>query len=195
MASDRDRRTTRHIRPWRIRISLKAVFLIITVLCIWLAIRTTRERRSEGMVDVYVAIHNAIMNNMGSAPDGASIVPAKLHGVPAEIQIGGFERTKRFAGENLNGTVVVEVPLKLEDSLMEDSSTNISGRLLTHYERGFDQIGLRRAGTRPNDESTTAVWRMPEHGVCLVIDVLIDLPAKNAKVRTIFIQNDAATIW
>lgn len=185
------------------RFGLKSLFILMTVLCIWLGIRAARDRRAREMVAVNHAVLEALEKNVTAEPkDAHFVMPASIRQSTANFlkkSRPDSEAQRRqianlFDGGRLYTTSTFDVPLNVEKALAADSPTNVSTRLVAHYGRGLAEAGLNLT-VSGGGESSMAIWHMPDHGVSVIIDVNVDSDTKQARVRTIFIQNDKLSIW
>jgi hypothetical protein len=203
MASDTASDTTQRNGPWRLRFSLKWLFVVVAILCVCLGYYAARDRRAREMVALNHAILERMERNVATAPNDASFVmPESIRQSTARFlsrsrrdrdsqrrQIASF-----FGGGNLYGTSSFDVPLNVEKALATDSAAKVSSRVISHYESGLARIGLQRTITG-GGEASRAVWQIPDHGISVIIDVNVDARSKQANVRTLFIHNEKLSIW
>lgn len=185
------------------RFGLKSLFVLMTVLCIWLGTRAARDRQAREMVAINHAVVDALEKNTTAEPKEAEFVmPASIRQSTASFmkknrpdsETQRRQITSFFDGGRLYSTSTFDVPLNVQKALAADSPENVSRRLMGHYERGLAETGLNRT-VSGGGESSMAIWQMPAHGISVIIDVNVNPERKQARVRAIFIQNDKMSIW
>jgi hypothetical protein len=203
MPNDLTIRSGRQASRRLFRFGLKSIFILMTILCIWLGIHAARDRRAREMVAINHAVFEALAKNATAQPKDAYFVmsasirqstasfikKSRLDSETQRRQIASL-----FNGGRLYATSTFDVPLNVEKALSVDSPEQVSRRLLGHYENGLAEAGLKRS-LSSSGESSMAIWEMPDHGLSTIIDVVVSPERQQARVRTIFIQNDQLSVW
>lgn len=191
-------------RRARFRVGLKALFAVMTLLCLWLGWRMARQRQAAAIVARSQTILDGIESNMTTVPQGASFTISsnlrqrkssflkKTRRDPSDLtnQLGGISSNGRFYTSAIRGE-----PLDITNLLATKSAADASLQIRSHYEQGLKKIGLRRTVTTNSVEKATAIWQMPEHGLHVIIDVDADAARKQADVRIIYLHSESLSFW
>ncbi len=188
----------------RYRFSLKWLLLVMAILCVLLGIYATLERKAREMLSLNNSILNVIEENFGLEPLNTTFfLPESLRRTTADFmkrtRTEDYERRKQgehvFSGRTLYATSSYNTELDVANVLVVPGANNVAVRLLSHYAKGFTELGLSQTSITTSPDTATAIWQIPDHGVTVVIDVILDASSKQAKVRAIFVQSDRTSIW
>lgn len=187
-------------RPWpRLRFSLKALLVLVTLVGLWLGWKTARERRAAEMVARHHSMLDLIENNMATAPTGTSFrfSPAQRQRTAAfrkRTRPNQAEQRQNLGGMFENGrfrnTVTRTVILDVSQAAVDRDT--LTSRIRAHYEQGLDELGLRRI-VDLGGHRATGIWTLPDENLNVIIDVVIE--SDDAQVRTIYLYNDRLSIW
>jgi hypothetical protein len=188
----------------RFRFSLKWLLILIASLSILLAIYTTRERKSREMVALNDNISNAIEENVRKEPPNTKFLqPESFRRRIADFMKGARSKNYQrrglaervFGGGSLFAHSSYNTNLDVTNALAAPNGSYTPVQLLSHYANSLAELGLKQTVINSSPYTAAAMWELPEHGVSVIIDVILDAAAKDARVRIIFIQNDRISIW
>lgn len=185
--------TVHRIYEWRPRFSLQAAFVGVALVRILLAAWVIPARREAGFAVWDLAVRNAICESFASVPQGtATIDPTTA----APDFVGGNPSSQFEKGPldalNKTGTRTLWNPnasYDVREALRSESQADLAQRLLTHFESGFAEHGLKRISLSPGaicppvvEKSTIWVSSHRDWNTTVTVNVRVDANLGDAEV-------------
>jgi hypothetical protein len=168
------------------RFGLKALFIVMTLLCVWLGYKFARERRAAEMLSRRQAVYNTLIKNLSKPTADTHIkFAAEL------LRMALASRDERWILSSGTSRTYAEdhLELTLGPTISSMSGDKIVGEIADHVGRGLNQCGLYWNGGLT--QSVGPAWRhvgswqqdpVPE------FTILIEVVAEPA-------QSKSALIW
>jgi hypothetical protein len=147
---------------------------------------------------------DVIEQNLASGPNETSFVfPEHLR----QRSISFRQRTRSdpklqtaqlsgFSGENVFYHMsTFNESLVVTDLLKKSTPSAVSVQIMKHYERGLDELGLKKTVQSGGTERETAIWQRNDQGMQIIIDVDVRAEPATANVRIIFLHNERVSVW
>jgi hypothetical protein len=180
-------------RRLRLRFSLKALLILVTLACGWLGLRIARERRAESLAARTDALRVTIKTNCDLTPEATRLI--RKTGLPVltadtPVSKRTWKSDLLLAGEELCTVIVPKLELDVSEALETESVASLGNRLVRHYEAGLAELGLRRV---PN----WAVWVSDRANVdtTVYIQVQVDREIKAARVQILCVDRTSTSLW
>jgi hypothetical protein len=192
------------LRRPRFRFGLKALFVLMTIVCLWLGNRMIRERRAAEMIAGRDRVIQIVTANIATPPTDTfyRINPGSQDELLQEAQWPGPEHWRRAildtgsTGLLATWTLVLDVSKSLE-------SVNRAGvvqQLVDHYARRFARHRLDRrersgGGSNLGGGYARAVWTTAGNEFTVIIDAEVDAEVSTAEVRILVIDAQQLRVW
>lgn len=186
----------------RIRFSLRATFVLVTIVCLLLGWMAIRNSRAAGIISRHLAVVDQIQANVSQPPVNVTLaMPANVRQTKAALHskmranpVYRQFHTNGWLADRFDHMTVEGELLDVSAALVAESAADLATRLRTHYEDGFNSLGLRRNLTA-NGNPASAIWASPDNCIQLVVDVDVDGGDKSARARVIYLHHEALELW
>ncbi|MGD9636170.1 MAG: hypothetical protein AB7G28_04705 [Pirellulales bacterium] len=186
----------------RIRFSLRATFVLVTIVCVLLGWMVIRYRRAERIIARHLAVVDQIQANVSQPPSNVTFVmPANVRQTKTALyskmranQVYRQFHTNGWLADRFDHMTQEGELLDVSAALVAESADDLATRLRAHYEDGFSSLGLRRNLT-VNGDPASAIWASPDNCIQLVVDVDVDGGDKSARARVIYLHHEAMELW
>jgi hypothetical protein len=181
------------ILQWRPRFGLRATFLGIAFVCVLLATWVVLARGEADFAAWDLAVRNEICENFASAPRGT----ATIDPTTSTPDLSGGDPAAEFEGGRVDaltttGTHTLWSPnanYDVRDALRNESPANLAQRLLTHFESGLAERGLKRVSLSPGaicppvvEKTTVWVSSRRDWNTTVTVQVRVDANLGEAEV-------------
>jgi hypothetical protein len=209
------------IKPrFRFRFGLKAIFVVVTVLCLWLGYKAARERRADGILARHDAVLATLVKQIATPPAHTfySISPGSEDELLYRLGYPGrqFRRATVLRVDHSGSTTSQN--LKIDVSKLLDGNTNpvtVADQLIQHYGGALAPIGfvqtLTHGDSTSQGSSTTqdgktiaietqlgecrGIWSSAKSDISVVIDGKVFAPSKQAIVSILVIDSQQLYLW
>lgn len=196
--SDRQRR--------RLSFSLKSVFLLVTVLCLWLGYRTAYRRQARQVVSRHNEIIAALSRNIAAPPEGMRY---RSPGPQDEGQILARAGWPKGIDPQIAVSPLQTSPGRIEtESFLLDipnlvstpNPSRVDWHIIEHYGNGLEELGMISGasftGTERSGEShASAVWISPAGDLSVTLDADVDFPSSTAHVTIVSVDSQRIQLW
>jgi hypothetical protein len=189
----------------RFRFRLKTLFVLVTLVSLWLGYKTIREQHAAAILNRRNAVLDIIITNVATPPTDTfyRINPGSMDNLGTSLgRSSPGDRFYRDAILRAGGTGTISSQNLLVDvsMLLKDHTRVSAARLLVgHYASGLAKIGLvRRLNTdeaRTSHGSAKDVWTAPHNQLTVIIDTEIAADDLQAHVRILFIDSQQLRLW
>ena len=204
----------------RFRFGLRTLFIVMTVLCLWLGYRVIRERRAAEILARHEAILSVLVKQVDTAPTSTFYSISSHNGDELLDRFGypdkRFRRATALRVDHSDSTtrqkLVVDVS-KLLDS--KTHPTTIADQLIQLYGRALVPLGfvqtlshgdtISQGNSIAQGGKTIAVetslgacrgiWSSPNGDINVVIDGQVFAPSKQAIVTVLLIDSQHLQLW
>jgi hypothetical protein len=196
--SDRKRR--------RLAFSLKSIFLIVTVLCLWLGYNAAYRVRARQVVARHNQVITAIARNIASPPKGMQYHSPRPQDEGQILARAGWPKgiDPKMAVSPLDtspGRIETEsFLLDIPNLAGSPNPSRVVWQVIEHYGNGLEELGLitgaNFTGTdRSLGSHASAVWISPSVDLNVSVDVDIDFPTSTAHVTIVSVDSQRIQLW
>lgn len=176
----------------RFRFSLKALLLVVTLLCICLGVHAWRNHRADEMISRRNAVYNTLLKNLAEPPPDTDIF-AGISTLDLALQSRGREWT--LANGNSRGFDTDQTVLTLGPTLLKQPRTEVVRSIGKYVGRDLDQCGLNSSGGPTESLGDEACYlghwaQYPNYEFTVIVEVVSEY-RRRAKVWVGVIENQS----
>lgn len=178
---------------FRFGFGLKALFVVVTILCLAFGYHSIRRQRALEIVANHDRVVDALVRNFTRVPQGAasSTEVGREEDIRNSLLWEGYSQPVNVVMEtgSINSTRGKTVTIGISKWLSSSPPSHIAGSLLGHYSNGLDQAGLNMRNGARCGSTQYEVWASPRQDRVVVVDVNVNPDKSLARVRTLFIDS------
>ncbi len=136
--------------PQRFQFGLKTIFVLVTLVAIWLGFYVFRMRQADAVFARAAAIYDTLANNLATLPEGTTLSVSTKQRRPQHGFRGAMRsrNTAVYTGRFVESCIDA-IELDLAGPLAQMPKTDLDRILFEHYSKGLEEKGLER---KPNPE-------------------------------------------
>ena len=188
----------KRLKPrFQFRFGLKSLFIVMTILCVWLGCKFARERRAADMIARHNALLDTIVKNIATPP--ANTFYRLNPGSEDELnkRLGrtwpgdNFQRAS-ILRTGTNASIAIQ-NLTLDITRMPREETG--QQLLNHYSQGLETLKLKRTISDAVGDNATYVWISQGNEFTVIVDAQTTADIPTANVRILLIDSQQLKLW
>jgi len=184
-------------RRWRFRFGLKALFVVVTVLCVWLGYKSARERRAAEMIARHNALLDAIVKNIATPPSNTFY---RLNPGSEDELNRRFGRT--WANNDFQRTAILRTgsnaSVEIQNLTLDISGMgreDVGRQLLSHYSQKLEKLKLKRKISDEVGAHATYIWTSQDNEFTIIVDAHMAADMLTAEVRILLIDSQQLKLW
>ncbi len=174
------------------RYSLKALLLLVTLLCFWLGVNAWRNHRADEMASRRNAVYSTLLKNLTEPPPDTDI----FSGIGTfDLALQSRGREWILANENSRGFDTEQLVLTLGPTLLKQPRTEVVHSIGKYMGRGLDKCGFNSHGGPTESLGDEACYlghweQYPNFEFTVIVEVVSEY-GRRAKVWVGVIENQS----
>jgi hypothetical protein len=190
-------------RQRQYQFGLKSLFVLTTILCVWLGYKTVRERRASEVNARFNSLLDAVVSNIGKSPPNANyrLNPGSLSKMQQKARWPGEEfYLNTILRTGSSGRIASRtLGLDISRALATASAKSVKEKLIDHYTDGLAALNMSQRSHSANFSSeriqARSVWASPANELSAVFDVDLHVEDATAEIRILLIDSQQLNLW
>lgn len=189
----------KRLKPrFQFRFGLKSLFVVMTILCVWLGYTVARNRKADEMIDRHNELLDRIIKNIATPPANTFY---RLNNPGSEDELAR-QLGRSWPGDNFQRLAILRTGTNASTAI-QNLTLDISGikrdeigqQLIEHYSQRLEALKLKRTITDFVGPTSTAVWTSQSNELTVVIDAHLEPDAQMANIRILLIDSQHLKLW